>query len=177
MAHTTPSHPTPSPPPPTTYGWIGIGNMGYGMAMNIARKIPATAHLLINDLRQDQVAKFLAEAVDEHGLDPAKVSAVDAPAEIVQRAEIILTSLPHDEAVKEVFENAETGIIAGLSRPTHPEEHTQGHNSTVKLVLETSTIAPTTTLPLHEAITAMGTHTLTRQSRVAFLQPQPEHSP
>ena len=150
--------------PTTTYGWIGIGNMGYGMAMNLAIKIPSSAHLLILDLNKPQVEKFLSEAVDKHGLSPSKITVASSGAEIARKASIILTSLPHGEAVLKVYTDPETGIVAGLSSL---EQHENGDEATSngaingdhtegKLLLDTSTIEVTASSTVSTAITSLG---------------------
>lgn len=45
---------------PTTYGFIGLGNMGYGMAMNLRRKISLDSNLIICELVQERCESFVA---------------------------------------------------------------------------------------------------------------------
>lgn len=69
-----------TPSPQATYGFIGIGQMGYRMAKNLREKLPATDTLLINDVNKDAVGKF----VDE--LSGFTVVAAESPREIAERA-------------------------------------------------------------------------------------------
>jgi 3-hydroxyisobutyrate dehydrogenase len=61
---------TPEPyklPENPTYGFVGIGVMGYGMATNLRAKIPQTAGFVlceINEARRDQFIKECNLPVD-----------------------------------------------------------------------------------------------------------------
>lgn len=44
-----------------TYGFIGIGVMGWGMAKNLRAKIPPSSKLVICELVAERRDKFLAE--------------------------------------------------------------------------------------------------------------------
>lgn len=48
-------------PPDATYGFIGLGNMGYGMAKNVREKIPASSKLVVCELVTAQRDKFVKE--------------------------------------------------------------------------------------------------------------------
>jgi 3-hydroxyisobutyrate/3-hydroxypropionate dehydrogenase len=39
-------------PPDATYGFIGLGNMGFGMAKNVRQKIPASSKLVVCELNK-----------------------------------------------------------------------------------------------------------------------------
>lgn len=45
---------------PSTYGFVGLGNMGYGMAMNLRRKIPLDSNLVICELVHERCESFIA---------------------------------------------------------------------------------------------------------------------
>jgi 3-hydroxyisobutyrate dehydrogenase-like beta-hydroxyacid dehydrogenase len=66
-----------------TYGWIGIGNMGYGMAMNIATKKPQKSKLFIYDVNSEQMEKFVVDASAKgvEGVETAKT-----PREVAEHA-------------------------------------------------------------------------------------------
>ena len=72
-------------------GFIGLGNMGYGMASNILK---AQHNLIVHDLRSSVVAKLV-----DNGAKEAKNAS-----EVAENSEIVFTSLPGpkeiDEAVK-----------------------------------------------------------------------------
>jgi 3-hydroxyisobutyrate dehydrogenase-like beta-hydroxyacid dehydrogenase len=47
--------------PNATYGFIGIGVMGWGMAQNLRKKMPKSSTLLICELDKPRRDKFVAE--------------------------------------------------------------------------------------------------------------------
>lgn len=65
--------------PNKTYGFIGIGVMGWGMAKNLRSKIPPSSRLIICELVQERRDKFVAET---KGL----VEVAASPREVAQSA-------------------------------------------------------------------------------------------
>lgn len=122
--------------------------MGYGMAMNLATKMPADARLIINDINTTQVTKFLDE-IKLKGIDASRITAAKTPSDIASEASIILTSLPHGEAVIEVYTNPTTGLASNLSAASATQPPP-------KLFIETSTIPISASTPARSAITALG---------------------
>ena len=49
--------------PEKTYGFIGIGVMGWGMAKNLRAKMPTTSKMLLCELSQERRDQFVAETV------------------------------------------------------------------------------------------------------------------
>ena len=49
-----------SPPgaPEVTYGFIGLGNMGFGMAKNVRQKIPSSSKLIVCELNKSARDEF-----------------------------------------------------------------------------------------------------------------------
>lgn len=45
-----------------SFGWIGLGAMGYPMAMNLRKRIPADSILLVNDVDRSAVERFIRES-------------------------------------------------------------------------------------------------------------------
>jgi 3-hydroxyisobutyrate dehydrogenase-like beta-hydroxyacid dehydrogenase len=45
----------------TTYGFIGLGHMGHGMAKNIRQKISEGCNLVIYDINSAAVQKFVSD--------------------------------------------------------------------------------------------------------------------
>ncbi|HTQ99513.1 MAG TPA: NAD(P)-dependent oxidoreductase [Candidatus Acidoferrum sp.] len=90
--------------PPATIGFVGLGNMGYPMALNLAK---AGFKLAVADLNQDAVKKFCAEA--EGAVAPTTL------AELGQRSRVVITMLPDGKAVRKVLLGAD-GIVGGLQR-------------------------------------------------------------
>jgi 3-hydroxyisobutyrate dehydrogenase-like beta-hydroxyacid dehydrogenase len=65
----------------TTYGFIGLGQMGHGMAKNIRSRIPPSCVLLIYDINQKVVQQF----VENFG-EKENVIAATSPKEVASRA-------------------------------------------------------------------------------------------
>ncbi len=83
-----------------TIGFIGLGNMGAGMAGNIAK---AGYPLIVHDLRQEPARRFLARG--------ARLAA--SPAEVAGASQVIFTSLPGPAEVEAVALGP-GGILEGI---------------------------------------------------------------
>lgn len=84
-------------------GFIGLGNMGGPMALNL---IKAGHTLTVHDIRRNMAEAHLAGG--------AKWA--DTPADAAKDAELVLTSLPGPKEVEAVALGGENGIIHGISR-------------------------------------------------------------
>ncbi|KFY79212.1 hypothetical protein V499_01747 [Pseudogymnoascus sp. VKM F-103] len=104
------------------FGFIGIGAMGYGMAMNIRKEIPNSSTLFITDVFRPSCEKFKAE-FSSHG--PIKI--LDSAREVAERALTIISIVPSANNVRQVYLDNEHGIIAAKANPD-------------RLMLECSTI-------------------------------------
>ncbi|KAL3461032.1 NAD binding domain of 6-phosphogluconate dehydrogenase-domain-containing protein [Aspergillus heterothallicus] len=98
--------------PPTTYGFIGLGQMGHGMAKNLRQKIPNSDTLYIYDVNSEVLAKFKRE----FGGGVRDVIIAESPREIGENCDVVLTSVPKAPHVREVFLNRETGLLAAAPR-------------------------------------------------------------
>jgi 3-hydroxyisobutyrate dehydrogenase len=67
---------TSSSLPNVTYGFIGIGVMGRGMALNLAKKIPKSSKLVVCELVEARRDSFMAEAgsIAEVAYSPREVA-------------------------------------------------------------------------------------------------------
>jgi 3-hydroxyisobutyrate dehydrogenase len=83
-----------------TVGFIGLGNMGSGMAGNLQK---AGYPLVVYDTRPEAMRPFL-----EREARPAR-----SPAEVAQLSEVILTSLPGPKEVEAVATGAQ-GVLEGI---------------------------------------------------------------
>jgi 3-hydroxyisobutyrate dehydrogenase-like beta-hydroxyacid dehydrogenase len=72
-----------------TLGFIGTGGMGSGMAANL---IKAGYSLVVTDLRREQAK----------GLEGQGARFVDSPKAVAESCELVLSMLPHNDAVKAV---------------------------------------------------------------------------
>ena len=72
-----------------TVGFIGTGGMGSGMAANL---IKAGYHVVVTDLRREQ-----ARALEDLGADFK-----ESPKAVAESCELVLSMLPHNDAVRAV---------------------------------------------------------------------------
>ncbi|KAK5172093.1 uncharacterized protein LTR77_003731 [Saxophila tyrrhenica] len=114
-------------PPDATYGFIGLGNMGFGMAKNVRQKIPSSSKMIVCELNKSARDEFCNTI--EGTLETA-----ESPKEIAEKCDIIISSLPNAKAVEIVYLDPSTGLLAGCSKDSK------------KLFLETSTIEATASL-------------------------------
>ena len=84
-------------------GFIGLGNMGGPMALNL---IKAGHTLVVHDIRRN--------VADAHIAGGAKWA--DTPADAAKAADLILTSLPGPKEVEAVAIGGENGILHGISQ-------------------------------------------------------------
>src|SRR6516162_2806539 len=84
-------------------GFIGLGNMGGPMALNL---IKAGHSLVVNDIRREMAEPHLA----------AGAKWADTAADVARDAELVLTSLPGPKEVEQVCLGGENGIIHGISK-------------------------------------------------------------
>jgi 3-hydroxyisobutyrate dehydrogenase-like beta-hydroxyacid dehydrogenase len=64
-----------------TIGYIGLGQMGYGMALNIRRKIPSSAKLIVCELVEQRRQQFETEA-----RELGSVESAESPKEVAEKA-------------------------------------------------------------------------------------------
>jgi 2-hydroxy-3-oxopropionate reductase len=84
-----------------TIGFVGLGVMGYRMALNLAKKFPGTAgELLVYDVDNSKAAALAAEC--GAGAFKAKVTPVMNLGEMGAKAEMVFLSLPAGAIVREV---------------------------------------------------------------------------
>ena len=62
--------------PDATYGFIGLGNMGFGMAKNVRQRIPKSSKLVVCELAKAQRDKFCStvEGIVETAESPKEVA-------------------------------------------------------------------------------------------------------
>jgi 3-hydroxyisobutyrate dehydrogenase len=113
-------------------GFIGVGNMGAGMANNVLK---AGYALVVHDVRRDAAAPLLE----------AGAKWADTPQQVAAQSEVTFTSLPGPPEVAAVATGA-AGILAGI-RPG-------------AVYIDLSTNSPTLVRQLHETFRARGVHML-----------------
>ena len=114
--------------------WIGLGNMGRGMAKNLVSKGKLTSPLIIHNRTTAKAESFRSSFPDQ----ASSLKIANTIPEAVEPANIIFTCLGDDAAVQSTME-------AILS-----------HDVKGKLIVDCSTIHPSTTDMLTKSITAQG---------------------
>ncbi|MCY4578538.1 MAG: NAD(P)-dependent oxidoreductase [Chloroflexi bacterium] len=113
-------------------GFIGLGNMGGGMAANVLR---AGHDLTVHDLRREAATPLL-----ENG-----ASWADTPAEVAAASEVVLTSLPGPREV-EAIALGDSGVLEG--------------STSGKVYIDLSTSSPTLIRSIAEDFAAKGVSVL-----------------
>ena len=108
--------------------------MGYGMAVNIRKKISKNATMYVNDINLDACNQFVKET-GEYG--PIKI--VSSAKEVASKSNILISIVPASKHVRQVYLDQENGIIAA---PKNDE----------RLILECSTIDIDTTREIGKAV-------------------------
>ncbi|KAF7556602.1 hypothetical protein G7Z17_g1359 [Cylindrodendrum hubeiense] len=96
--------------PAKSYGFIGLGVMGYGMAKNLRAKIPENSTLYVCEVVTERRDRWVAET-------PGDIQVVASPRELCHKSDIIITMLPRGEHVQEVFTNQSNGLLSVNSIP------------------------------------------------------------
>lgn len=109
------------------------------MAQNLRKALPPTSVLVIAELVQKQVDKFLLETSQ---FGPIKV--VSSPREVAQNADFIITMLPKGPHVLNVFTNPANGLLTIMP------------SASPKFFLDCSTIDTATSLQVGKAVEKSG---------------------
>lgn len=110
-------------------GFIGLGIMGMGQALNLAK---AGKPVLVYDNRPEA----MAEAAGTEGIEAAA-----SPRDVTERSAIVFTCLPDDAAVEAVY-RGEEGVMQALREGL--------------ITCDLSTVSPQTTASLAEDLRAKG---------------------
>jgi 2-hydroxy-3-oxopropionate reductase len=97
-------------------GFVGLGVMGKPMSKNLMK---GGFPLIVHDINRDPVKELVAAGAKE----------AFSPKEVAQAVDVVITSLPNDQAVEEVVLGKD-GLIQGLKKGA--------------VLVETSTISPMT---------------------------------
>ncbi|KAJ2993451.1 hypothetical protein NUW58_g1842 [Xylaria curta] len=125
--------------PTNTVAFIGLGVMGYPMAKNLLSGLGPEKTLLICDVSTNAIARFVKEAQGQ-----ATVEVVDNGFEATKLADTVITMLPGSDAVKSVYLDPETGILAGAVAAN-------AGSPSPKLIMECGTIETDTILAVAKA--------------------------
>jgi len=109
-------------------GFIGLGNMGKGMALNLAR---AGYPLTVHDIRPEPVQELVQ----------AGAKAAGAPREVAENSEIVITMVTSSPHVEQIMFGPD-GVLAGLKKGN--------------IIIDMSTIDPIVTRKVAAAATEKG---------------------
>ncbi|KAI5358076.1 Putative 6-phosphogluconate dehydrogenase, NADP-binding, 6-phosphogluconate dehydrogenase, domain 2 [Septoria linicola] len=115
---------------PKNIGWIGLGLMGYPMALNLAKKMDRATQFYVYDVVQDNVDKFVAEG-------GARVHACSSSKEVADKSDVILSMVPEGSHVKSVYLDETSGVL---------QSSTLSSSTTPKVLIDCSTIDTATSL-------------------------------
>ncbi|CAI7654407.1 uncharacterized protein N7487_001934 [Penicillium crustosum] len=127
-----------------TWGFIGLGQMGYHMAKNLRAKIPASDTLIVRDVNEDIMKRFVAEAQETAqsngaGANEGQVEIAQNAREVAEKSIVMVTSLPESQHVIDVFHS----ILKHGPLPPLEQE---------RLFIDASTIDPVTSKDIANAI-------------------------
>ncbi|KAI3318777.1 NAD binding domain of 6-phosphogluconate dehydrogenase-domain-containing protein [Xylariaceae sp. AK1471] len=138
------------PSPADTVAFIGLGVMGYPMAKNLLSGLGPEKTLLICDVSTEALDRFMKETQEQ----AATVEIVSNGFEAAKVADTVITMLPGPDAVKSVYLDPETGVLAGAVAAA-----TTG-SLAPKLVMECGTIETDTILTVAKAAQEVSTSKL-----------------
>ncbi|KXS20263.1 hypothetical protein M427DRAFT_66779 [Gonapodya prolifera JEL478] len=95
--------------PPTCYGFIGLGSMGFGMASNLFRALPADVKLVAFDAFPSSLERFVNQFPDA-GNRLIKASSAH---EVAAQAAVVFTVLPGPKESRAVWNEVVTAVKAG----------------------------------------------------------------
>ncbi|GAD93963.1 3-hydroxyisobutyrate dehydrogenase, putative [Paecilomyces variotii No. 5] len=122
----------------TDIGFIGVGKMGFGMAGNIRKKMPATATLHIYDVNRAACHEFVQKF---SALGPIEIRKTSK--EVAARSKTVLSMVPMDAHARTVYLDGKNGVIGA---PVDSD----------RLILECSTISVTATKEIGAEIIKSG---------------------
>lgn len=118
--------------------FAGLGQMGYGMATNVRKKLSNKATMYVNDVNRSACERFVEE---NSSYGPIQI--IDTAKEIASKSPVLISIVPASQHVRQVYLDQESGVIA-----TTPDEN--------RLILECSTIDVETTREVGKAVMDKG---------------------
>jgi len=122
----------------STHVVTGLGQMGYGMATNLRKKLSSKATMFINDINADACDRFVKESGDY-----GPIVIVPSAKEAASKSSILVSIVPASKHVRQVYLDEEHGVIAATKDDS-------------RLVLECSTIDVDTTRQVGKAVMDAG---------------------
>ncbi|KAG8936360.1 hypothetical protein FRC03_000150 [Tulasnella sp. 419] len=145
--------PTPSQHP-TLVGIIGLGNIGYPLARNMAlhlSKVPNNRGMILYNRTKEKAEKLVAEIEERSASEGGgiiSIKIVETIEEVAAACDIVITSLSNDKVVEEVYQKIATALT----------DNERGHHDgkpKPKIIVDTSTVFPTLTGHLDSMLSAI----------------------
>ncbi|KAH8778584.1 NAD binding domain of 6-phosphogluconate dehydrogenase-domain-containing protein [Diaporthe sp. PMI_573] len=95
---------------PLNVGFIGLGTMGFAMAVNLVSKLPGGSKLFVYDISLDAVNNFVAQ-------HPDSAVAAGSAKEVTQNSATVFTMVPEGSHVRSAFLDETNGILAADQAP------------------------------------------------------------
>ncbi|KAK5063039.1 hypothetical protein LTR84_005115 [Exophiala bonariae] len=125
-----------------TWGFIGLGQMGYPMALKLRENMPKSHKLLISDVNDQVLSRFIRAVQDAAGhaeRGSVDVQIAENPREVAEKSTVIITCLPTPQIVKDVFD----GIFIDGILPSLQHQ---------RLFIDSSTIDPPTSRAIAQLV-------------------------
>mmetsp|Transcript_12321 Transcript_12321/g.22857 ORF Transcript_12321/g.22857 Transcript_12321/m.22857 type:complete len:389 (-) Transcript_12321:19-1185(-) len=141
-------------PTPINVAFIGLGNMGLQMALNLATPngdgLPPM-HLSVHDLQDSNISRFFQHAEKVEGIVGSSIllAASDLASVGESSPDFVITSLPTCEASEAVVGE----IVQSL-----PKISNGNVDSNKCIFIDTSTISPNVSKKLHQLVTSISPH-------------------
>lgn len=131
-------------PSDPTIAFVGLGNMGKYMALNLAKYLSEKklSPLRVWNRTSSKTIDLIKQSKDDSGIE---MIAVDTLKEIANTCNVIITSLANDAVVKEVYQE----FLSTL------EKEEGGERGRRVIFVETSTVYPSVTTELHKRVEAI----------------------
>ncbi|SPN99892.1 related to 3-hydroxyisobutyrate dehydrogenase [Cephalotrichum gorgonifer] len=118
-----------------TYGFIGLGQMGFQMAKNLRSKLPATDTVRVFDINQSSMDRLVSD-VGESPSGGAAIESSKSALDAAKDSDTVITVLPEPAHVRQVY-----STFLESSLPARP-----------RLFIDCSTIDPSTSRSVAESV-------------------------
>ncbi|RYP28427.1 hypothetical protein DL767_007235 [Monosporascus sp. MG133] len=122
-----------------TYGFIGLGQMGYQMAKNLQSKLPPSDSIQLFDINKDAMRR-LSDEMQESQAGGATVHLAESANEAAREADTVITVLPEPQHVK--------GVYAELLSSDLPKKS--------RIYIDCSTIDPSSSRDVSKSVVSAG---------------------
>ncbi|KAF2099882.1 6-phosphogluconate dehydrogenase C-terminal domain-like protein [Rhizodiscina lignyota] len=125
-------------------GFIGIGAMGFEMAMNVRKKLPKAYAMYIYDIHEPACYRFKEQFEADFGA----VHIASSPKHVAENAHTIISIVPSGVQVREIYLDSQHGVAAAKS--------SDSESNAERLYVESSTIDIETAKYVSEQLYEMG---------------------